>query len=247
MKRLTILLVFASQIFISNSQTVQNVTSQQEGNKIKINYQLSNLSANQTTKINLYYAVNNGNFNGPLQKTSGDVGDFVTGNGNKTIMWDVLSEIGSLEGNTTFKVEVVPQLKNVFPKVTNNSFSAEVTSCKFKNNELLIDVNLTNLGEDSWLNLDISNDGWGGNRDIKLNDENGNQFLCSKYYVSQVEVKSDRNIDFVANIPIKITAVFVDVNQDIKNLTLLDIKLREKENSNNYISRLQLKNFPILK
>ncbi len=245
MKRFFLTLVLATQMILVNSQTVQTVTSQQDGNKIKINYQLTNLAPNQSTKINLYYSVNNGTFSGPLQKVSGDVGDFISGNGNKTIVWDVLGEIGNLEGNTTFKVEVIPQVKDVFPKVTNNNFSAEVTTCKFKNNELWIDVNITNLSDEVWLNLDI--DDYIGYDDIKLNDEKGNQFLCSKYYVSQIEVKGDRNINFVFGVPIKITAVFNGVSQDIKRLMLLDIKLREKENSSAYITRFQFKDFPILK
>jgi len=235
-------IILVSQVVSAYCQSVSNVTSQQEGNKIKVNYQLAGVSMNQVAKVNLYYSVNNGSYSGPLQKVTGDAGDFVSGNGMKAIYWDVLSEVGSLEGNTTFKVEVIPQTQELYPKITANGFTYEIKSCKFKANQLVVDINITNLGDDisQWLRC---------GDDVKINDDSGIQYHCNSYVVSQVKVYdgSGRTIDFVKDIPIRISFVFNDVNTNSKKLSLLDFKFRKDWVSSELTSRLQIRDVIIVK
>jgi hypothetical protein len=101
------------------------------------------------------------------------------------------------------------------------------------------------LSDDIYLNLSV-NDNY---KDIKLNDENGNQFLCESFTVSQIKVtRNDRYIDFVKDIPIKVTLTFTGVSPEIKRIILLDIILKKSYSDyNSFITRFQLKDFPILK
>lgn len=242
MRRVILCIVLLSQVVFAYCQSVSNVTSLQEGNKIKVSYQLAGVSMNQVAKVNLYYSVNNGSYSGPLQKVSGDVGDLVSGNGTKVIYWDVLSEVGSLEGNTTFKVEVIPQTQELYPKITADGFLSEVKSCKFKANQLVVDVNITNLSDDLRIRLKCTDD-------IKINDENGVQYICNNFIVSQVKIDEwgYREIDFVKDIPVRVSFNFVGVTTDIKKINLLDIKLRLNDDVHVIASRVQLKNILILK
>ena len=242
MRSILLCLLITVFFFVAKSQTVTNVTSQQEGNRIKINYQLSNLSTSQIVTVNLYYSVNNNPFSGPLQKVSGDVGYTVHGNGNKTIFWDVLSEIGSLEGNTAFKVEVIPQNKPLYQQFTSDGFTYEVTSCKLTGNQLVIEAIFTNLSDDVRRYLTC-------NDDIKINDDKGNQFMCSHYYVSQIKIENEqyREIDFVKNIPVKISFAFTGVDNSCRSISLLDVKIRETCASCKISNRLQFRDIAILK
>ncbi len=228
---------------ITSSQTISNVTSKQNEKKIEISYNLSGLSPNKTCRINLYYSLNSANYIGPLQKVSGNVGNYVSGDGNKQITWDVLAEIGSIEGNTQFKVEIIPETKELYKKYTSDGFNYKVTSCNFKANQLIVDVNITNLSEDTRLFLRC-------NEDIKLTDENGNQYICNNFIVSQINVKFKdyRQIDFVKDVPVKISFVFIGVESNIKLVKLLDAKFRDYYyNSSNIKSRLQIKDIVVLK
>lgn len=149
MKRLTLIMVIALQSLFVRSQTITNVSSSQEGNNIKITYSISDISTPVDARINLYYSVNGSSFNGPLSKVSGDVGDKKASNGLKTITWDVLSEIGSLDGNVAFKVEIVPTAqKVVVPSNRVNNFELAIPSAKYSNGKLKVEFVITNFGED---------------------------------------------------------------------------------------------------
>lgn len=93
---LSILLVFT---VLSSAQTVTNVTAVQVGKTIEIAYDLD-----KAADITVYMSTSGGTTYRELRKVSGDVGKTV-GPGHKTVMWDVLEEMGELTGdNIVFMV-----------------------------------------------------------------------------------------------------------------------------------------------
>lgn len=116
------------------AQTVSNVTATQVGKTIHVTYDLD-----KAADITLFLSTDGGSTYTQLYRVSGDVGKTV-GPGHKTIVWDVHSELGELQGdNIVFKVKVVgnaeirwrkqlrAETKNVLPYSTfftlNGSYS----------------------------------------------------------------------------------------------------------------------------
>ena len=85
------------------SQVVTDVTDYQEGNNIVVTYLLEG-----DATIQLYYSTDGGrSFKGPLSRVSGDVGPSVIP-GQNEIVWDVLSEVESLDSpQVVFKVVAI--------------------------------------------------------------------------------------------------------------------------------------------
>jgi len=95
-------------LFISLSSISQEVTKvrfEQEANLIYIYY---SLSGEGTYEIKAYCSQDEGvTWGNPLVKVSGDVGVNQQAGINKKITWDVLSETNKLEGNISFKIELI--------------------------------------------------------------------------------------------------------------------------------------------
>jgi uncharacterized protein (TIGR02145 family) len=92
---------FANAIY---SQSITNVQTSLENNKITISY---NLDSRENVIVSVLISEDGGkNFSGPLTKVTGDVGLDVKPGSNKRIVWDVLSERGMLMGNSiVFRVK----------------------------------------------------------------------------------------------------------------------------------------------
>ncbi len=102
-KYLTIILLCFIAPALS-SQPISNVTFEQRGIDIYINYDLNVTAQN----LNLFYSIDEGNsFNGPINSVAGDVGQNIIFPGkNKEIVWDViLDESNLICDNLIFKVE----------------------------------------------------------------------------------------------------------------------------------------------
>jgi uncharacterized protein (TIGR02145 family) len=86
------------------SQSISNVQSTLDNNKIIISYNLEN---SESVFISLLVSEDGGKtFSDPLSKIIGDVGFDVKPGSNKRIVWDVLSERGMLMGNSiVFRVK----------------------------------------------------------------------------------------------------------------------------------------------
>ncbi len=106
------------------AQRVSNVTVAQEGQKLRIQYELSTASP---TEVGLYISENNGStWSKVTQHLSGDVGSNVSA-GNKQMVWDVLQARESLVGNAiVFKVKVGSENKEIKSvKIGNQVWMAE--------------------------------------------------------------------------------------------------------------------------
>ncbi len=103
------------------AQRVSNISATQEGQKLRIQYELS---AASPTEVGLYISENNGStWSKVTQHLTGDVGPSVSG-GSKQMVWDVLQARENLVGNAiVFKVKVGSEIKSV--KIGNQVWMAE--------------------------------------------------------------------------------------------------------------------------
>jgi uncharacterized protein (TIGR02145 family) len=124
MKKYLILLLLVSLVLLTHAQRVSNVTATQEGQKLRIQYELSTASP---TEVGLYISENNGStWSKVTQHLTGDVGPSVSA-GNKQMVWDVLQARESLVGNAiVFKVKVRSDKKeNKSIRIGNQVWMAE--------------------------------------------------------------------------------------------------------------------------
>ncbi len=105
----------------TQTQRISNVTVIQEGQKLRIKYELTESSL---VEVALYISENNGNtWMKVSQHLSGDVGPNVSG-GSKEMIWDVLQARENLVGNSiVFKVKVGSEIKSI--KIGNQVWMAE--------------------------------------------------------------------------------------------------------------------------
>jgi uncharacterized protein (TIGR02145 family) len=110
-----------SLVLLTHAQRVSNISATQEGQKLRIQYELNSSSP---TEVGLYISENNGStWSKVTQHLSGDVGSNVSA-GNKQMVWDVLQARESLVGNAiVFKVKVGSEIKSV--KIGNQVWMAE--------------------------------------------------------------------------------------------------------------------------
>ena len=106
------------------AQRVSNISATQEGQKLRIQYELSTASP---AEVGLYISENNGStWSKVTQYLTGDVGPSVTA-GTKQMVWDVLQARESLVGNAiVFKVKVASENKEIKSvKIGNQVWMAE--------------------------------------------------------------------------------------------------------------------------
>jgi hypothetical protein len=207
MKRLLLLILLLPSVTIA--QTVSNVTSRQNGNMIEINYNINDISPNQTVKVILFYSLNSSNYIGPLQKVSGDIGDFISGNGNKKITWDVLAELGSLEGETKFKVEIIPNTDYKFPSASGSGAKVNIMNCSLKQTTLILDLMFESETDRDWV--------FYSNRNA-FYDSNGSKYQSNSIKVGNNPNKEYETITLMKGIPIRVQLVFLNVPENLKNL-----------------------------
>ncbi|OPZ97874.1 MAG: Serine/threonine-protein kinase pkn1 [Bacteroidetes bacterium ADurb.Bin408] len=124
MKILVNFMLFFFLVTGINAQNVTNVDSRQEGKQIIITYTLD-----ESADISVYCSMDGGKTFGPaLQQVTGDIGKNVPA-GNKTIVWDVLSEVDKLQGeNIAFKVKASPSFTIEMVLVQGGTFTMGCTS-----------------------------------------------------------------------------------------------------------------------
>lgn len=116
-------------LFILNgafAQQVTNISVQPKQTSIEISF---DLEANAPCTVMLYYSDDKAfTWKGPLQKVAGDVGvNQISGIGKK-IIWDAVSELGSIEGVLQFKIVATyatPQQQNLQSKLQQRIIEVE--------------------------------------------------------------------------------------------------------------------------
>jgi hypothetical protein len=107
-------------------QEIKNFQAVQEGNQIKITYDLS--GGNKKYDIKLYYSLDKGKtWLGPMLRISGDAGTKMSSGTNKLVIWDALSEQGPFEGMVQFKIETEIMADKVAEIVQDLSQKKEIS------------------------------------------------------------------------------------------------------------------------
>lgn len=101
--RVCLLFIVLSQSFFSYCQKIENVTASFSDDKITVTYDLTGGNPKRLYKVELLSSHNN--FNYPLLRVTGDVGDKVSVGQGKKIVWDVNNEMSKYQGDISFKVK----------------------------------------------------------------------------------------------------------------------------------------------
>jgi hypothetical protein len=251
---ITSILVFVG--FILNTyikaQTVSDVQSEPVAdNKIRIGYILGENT--NSCEVNIFYAIGNGSYSGPLKSVTGDVGKGVTGNGRKVITWDVLSDVDSLEGEVSFKVEVEPAQRIIkYPAIGNSSYSdmqgsfkMDIVSVKKLGQTCTIDILLTALDED----IEIAY----CTNFIKIIDNLGNQYYPKKFITSSNSLTEFQD-GLIKGIPFRLKAEIDNVDEGANEINIIEFSLRKlnrnqstcSKDAQKLLVKLQVKNIPII-
>jgi hypothetical protein len=249
MKKVTFLVLIVFQIFAVKSQTIKNVSSNQDGNKIKVNYTISDLTTPIVARVNLYYSLNNSSFNGPLNKVSGDVGEKNMSNGLKSMTWDLLSEVGSLDGSVTFKVEIVPvKPKIIVPTNKVDNFELSIPLAKYSNGKLTVEFVIKNFGDDVY--------GLIRGDKFSVTDATGTVFVpesISFANINEKKLDNTHKVIYQNQVPFKVTCVFNSPELQSTSLSsafvrsnkIPDYDLDWRERNENILFLISTKNIPV--
>lgn len=96
--------IFICLITDLDAQKIGRVSFQQEENKIIVNFAIKGAEKGQSFNADIYISTDGGKtFKGPLVEVSGDIGEGIEA-GKKKIVWDVLDEMPTLEGDIVFEI-----------------------------------------------------------------------------------------------------------------------------------------------
>ncbi len=106
------------------AQLIGDLIHEPFSDKIVISYNLNGIAAHQRLEVSLYCS--DDNFQNPLKSIHGNgVGSQVTGNGQKTIIWDVLKDRNELTGMISFEIRSL-----IFNDLKTDSKSIEESTSK---------------------------------------------------------------------------------------------------------------------
>jgi hypothetical protein len=130
-----------------HAQKIENLRIRQLKEKLNFIYDLTHEKSGQQFDINVLCSDDGGEtFTIPLKTVSGDIGSGIDGGKNKIIVWEVLADRKSLQGNNfVFKITAIPsQVKN--PTDYAHDFYAELIDCHQKDNQVISTLKITNKG-----------------------------------------------------------------------------------------------------
>jgi hypothetical protein len=105
-----------------SAQLISNIRHEPFGEKVIITYSLNGLAPQQRLEVKVYCS--DDKFSLPLRSVSGNgAGQNVAGNGQKTIVWDVLKDKDKLQGPISFEIRAL-----VFEDNTSTANSGTVTA-----------------------------------------------------------------------------------------------------------------------
>jgi len=124
MRHVIVAFVICTATFQIQAQKVSNVQWEQKNNTINITYNINGISDDLTCMAQLFVSLDGGKtFQGPLQKTSGDIGSILT-NGAKAINWFIFEEIEATDKEVQMVFEVrLNTKKKPLPKLHYLSYT----------------------------------------------------------------------------------------------------------------------------
>lgn len=120
-------------------QIISDIKHEPFRDKVLITYNLNGLAPQQRMEVNLYCS--DDGFKNGLKSISGNgTGDYVTGNGQKTIIWDVLKDRNKLEGTISFEIRALVFNDNNTTASLHSSATAVPLTTEEKKSALYADM-----------------------------------------------------------------------------------------------------------
>lgn len=120
-------------------QIISDIKHEPFRDKVLITYNLNGLAPQQRMEVNLYCS--DDGFKNGLKSISGNgTGDYVTGNGQKTIIWDVLKDRNKLEGSVSFEIRALVFNDNNTTASLNSSATAVPLTTEEKKSALYAEM-----------------------------------------------------------------------------------------------------------
>ena len=128
-----------------NAQQIENLQIKTFEDKVNVVYNLTHEKAGQLFDVKLLCSNNGGqSFDVPVKAVSGDCGKDIEGGNNKIIIWDVLEDQKTLQGdNYVFKVVATPG-KTINPSDHVEKFEFELAECYKKDRKLICILKIKN-------------------------------------------------------------------------------------------------------
>lgn len=120
-------------------QIISDIGHEPFRDKVVITYILNGLAPQQRIEVNLYCS--DDGFKGGVKSISGNgTGAYVTGNGQKTIIWDVLKDRSKLEGSISFEIRALVFNDNNTTASLNSSATAVPLTTEEKKSALYAEM-----------------------------------------------------------------------------------------------------------
>jgi hypothetical protein len=151
-----VLLAFAVLLLSTTnviSQEFKELNLKQLGENVNIEYSIVGEQLGQLFNINPTYSVDGGRTFQPIKSVSGYVGKSITGGKNQVIIWDVLKDLPSLQGDVVFKLTGNTQTTQPLEDDFSNVVFKLVSLHRTGNNQLELVLSITNNGEPRDLKL----------------------------------------------------------------------------------------------
>lgn len=226
MKHIISLLTFTLFISTTYSQSVTDVDAKQFGNNIEVTYMVNGVSENEPYAIQVRYTAKNTGDIKLLSHVYGDVGKSVSGNGNKKVIWDVLREMDSFEGDYAFKVELTPS-KNASiakPPVTPEAsvregsvgkFTADIKNVSVGNNNVIVKFTLLNTVDNENFKIHVTKS--------KITGPDGTAYLAKSGSQGSKDQYGFMNVVLNKGVKKEVSLLFDYVPDDIAFLKNLEI------------------------
>ncbi|MGD9993475.1 MAG: hypothetical protein AB7S69_09265 [Salinivirgaceae bacterium] len=140
MKKLLLLISLLYCFSVMYGQNVSNVTARQSGNSIVINYDLV-VFKGQSYMVDIFCSTDNGKtFPTRVTSASGDIGNGITMGNSKTVTWDALKDINTINSKeVVFKVVAHPTKVNTNIVIEQGDLKMTITKIRNNNGTLYID------------------------------------------------------------------------------------------------------------
>jgi len=228
MKLIISLLTITLYTSIAYSQSVNNVEATQFGNNIEVAYIVSGVNENEPYAIQVRYTAKNTGDTKLLSHVYGDVGQNVSGNGNKKVIWDVLRETDSFEGDYAFKVELTPSKggsmakSSATPKTSTSAkegsvgkFTANIKNVQIGDNSVTIKFTLLNTADNENFKVHVTRS--------KITGPDGTAYLAKSGRQGSKDQYGFMNVVLNKGIEKEVSLLFDYVPEDIAFLKNLEI------------------------
>lgn len=233
MKQFSLSLSFVLLLNMLWAVEIKNVNSQQEGENIRVNYEIVDANPLQQYEVFLFYTLDGKENAQALKEVAGDIGGAVIGGGSKTILWNPTKEIGSLNGKVKFKVVANPT--KLFTTTTGNLDGMKVTAqnCIQVGEKITVDLVFDNQKEDKMFDLYTNY--------IKATDNLDRELYAVNYIKGGDKVTTKRPVSIKKGQKMTITVTFEALDSTTSLFKVLEL---ETKFPNDF---MMIKNIPVNK